>query len=144
MTDLGLTALVGAAKKVQKARVKLFIAAARPRGHPQSLGTILIFECLQFGGNLIQSLIPGDLLPLVFAFFTDSFERIIQTIGMIKTLQVWSPFARAFLDRRCADLDNLVVFHLELQAATRFASKTDGMLDFFGHFSKPPFFLNLA
>jgi hypothetical protein len=58
---------------------------------------------------------------------------------MVKALQVRSPLARAFFDGRGADFDNLIVFYLELQAATRFASKADGMFDFFGHFPFLPF-----
>jgi hypothetical protein len=52
---------------------------------------------------------------------------------MIEALQIRSPLAGAFFDGRGADLDNLIIFHLELQAAARFATKTDGMFDFFRH-----------
>jgi hypothetical protein len=52
---------------------------------------------------------------------------------MIKALQIRSPFARAFLDGRGADFDNLIVFHLEFKPAARFTPETDGMFDFFGH-----------
>ena len=75
---------IGTAEQVEKTRVELFGSAAGTGRNAQGLGAIPIFEGLQLGGDLVQSLIPGDLLPLVFTFFTGPFKGVIEAVRMVK------------------------------------------------------------
>jgi hypothetical protein len=50
------------------------------------LRPIGLFDPIQIGGNFTQGLVPGNPSPFTFPSISSSFERIVNTVGMIGEL----------------------------------------------------------
>ncbi len=125
MTDLGLAALVWAPEQIKKSRVELLVSSTGPGRDTQRFGPVVVFEFLQFRGNFIQCLIPGDCLPLVAPLFANPLKRVIDALRMVESLQIRTVLPGTGFNLRSSDLKEPTVFNLDLQTASRLAPKTD-------------------
>ena len=83
----GVNDVAGVTKEIEEARAcPQVVGAVRALGGEQGLGAVLLLECHELGGNLVDRLLPGDLLPLVLALLANTLHAVVDALGMIVEL----------------------------------------------------------
>jgi hypothetical protein len=89
----------------------------------EGFGSVFILQSGELFGNFVESLIPGDPLPLPLPLLADPFQRVVEPPGMIDVIEhqpaaLAEHPARDRVVRVAGDFDDFAVFHVQQHAAS--------------------------
>ena len=83
----GVDDVAGVAEQVEEARARpQVVGAVGSLGGEQSLRAVFLLQGEQLGGNLVDRLLPGNLLPAVLALLADALHGVVDALRMVVEL----------------------------------------------------------